>query len=96
MPSYTRADGVLIESLGHLWAAYSAASGETSLLNDESAAVLEVLESGPSDTHTVARLLAADSGVDIGSLVGAVETTWPRLIEAGLVFQLDAGHASPR
>ena len=96
MPGYTRADGVLIESLGHLWAAFSSTSGETALLNDESAAVLEVLEAGPSDTQGVASLLSSDSGVAMETLVGVVEATWPRLIEAGLVRQLDLGHASPQ
>jgi HprK-related kinase A len=95
MPSYARVDGVLVEPLGHLWAAFSPASGETALLNDESAAVLELLESGPSDTEAVASRLAIDCDVGAASLSEVVESTWPRLIEAGLVHRLDAERHRP-
>jgi hypothetical protein len=45
---YTRAPGVRIEPVGGAWAAFSPLSGETLLLNDEAAAILEVLtSSGP-------------------------------------------------
>jgi PqqD family protein of HPr-rel-A system len=96
MASYARADGMLIEPVGHLWAAFSPASGETALLNDESAAVLELLEGGPSGTEAMAALLADDSGVDAAALGEVVESAWPRLVEAGLVRQLDPGHAAAR
>jgi hypothetical protein len=82
MERYGRADGVLIEPLGHLWAAFSPLSGETTLLNDESAAILEMLESGDSDTSGICAALAEDSGLD------AVTGGWPRLLEAGLVYRL--------
>lgn len=39
---FSRVDGVLVEPLGPVWVAFSPASGETTLLNDESAAILEV------------------------------------------------------
>ena len=96
MPRFARVDGVLVEPLGHLWAAFSPASGETALLNDESAAVLELLESGPSDTEAVASRLAIDCDVGAASLSEVVESTWPRLIEAGLVHRLDAGVTVPQ
>jgi hypothetical protein len=88
MERYGRADGVLIEPLGHLWAAFSPLSRETTLLNDESAAILEVLESGASDTSGICAVLAQDSGLESQSFVAAVAGGWPRLLEAGLVYRL--------
>lgn len=81
---YERAAGVLIEPVGHLWAAFSQDSGETALLNDECAAVLEVLSEHCCDTEAVAAMLAADSGLEPGALVAVVEASWPVLIDAGL------------
>ena len=96
MPAYARIDGVLIAAVGHLWAVYSAASGETALLNDESAAVLEVLELGSCATEAVCSALAEDSGLDAAGLVDVVEACWPRLVEAGLVRELRPGYAKPQ
>jgi PqqD family protein of HPr-rel-A system len=88
MDRYGRADGVLVESVGHLWAGFSPLSGETTLLNDECAAILEVLESGASDTSGVCAALAQDGGVDAHQFVAAVENGWARLLDAGLVIRL--------
>jgi PqqD family protein of HPr-rel-A system len=88
MERYGRADGVLVEPLGHLWAAFSPSSGETTLLNDESAAILEVLEAGDRDTSGVCAALAEDSGLDAEHFAGAVAAGWARLLEAGLVNRL--------
>ena len=88
MERYGRADGVLVEPVGHVWAAFSPTSGETTLLNDESAAILEVLESGASDTPGVCAALTQDGGLDSKSFVAAVAGGWPRLLEAGLVYRL--------
>lgn len=96
MQQYARVAGVLVEPFEHLWAAYSPATGETALLNDESAAILEVLESGASDTSFMCSTLATDSGLEAASLVDTVETCWPRMIEAGLVRKLHPDHAAER
>jgi PqqD family protein of HPr-rel-A system len=85
MERYGRADGVLVEPIGHLWAAFSPLSGETTLLNDESAAILEVLESGECTTSDVCAALAQDSGVEARHFADAVADGWARLLEAGLV-----------
>jgi PqqD family protein of HPr-rel-A system len=85
MSVWCRVDGTLVEPIGHLWAAFSPATGETILLNDESASILEVLESGVADTASVCANLADDSGLDVQDLAVIVEAAWPRLIEAGLV-----------
>jgi PqqD family protein of HPr-rel-A system len=88
MDRYGRADGVLVEPVGHLWAAFSPLSGETTLLNDESAAILEVLESGGNDTWGVCTALAEDGGLDAQQFVAAVAGGWARLLDAGLVTRL--------
>jgi PqqD family protein of HPr-rel-A system len=86
MNHWRRVDGILVESMGHLWAAFSPATGETALLNDESASILEVLEAGAADTATICARLAADSGLDAHDLAEIVEAAWPRLTEAGFVL----------
>lgn len=85
MGAYRRVDGVVVEPVGHLWAAFSPATGETTLLNDESASILEVLGSELMGTTEICACLAADSGLPPDSLAEVVGASWPRLIEAGLV-----------
>jgi len=85
MRRFVRVTGVLIEPVGHLWATFSPATGETALLNDESAAILELLESDPAGTDAICATLASESCSDVVSLVELIEASWPRLIEAGLV-----------
>jgi PqqD family protein of HPr-rel-A system len=80
-----RTDGVLVEPFGHLWAAFSPSCGETALINDESAAILEVLENGPCDTGEICSALAKHIDLDTKSLQEVIEAAWPRLLEAGLV-----------
>ena len=94
MDRYGRADGVLVEPMGHVWAAFSPSSGETALINDESAAILEVLESGASNTSGICAALAQDSGLDSQTFVAAVAGGWPRLLEAGLVYRLSDAAAA--
>lgn len=85
MEAYRRVDGVVVEPVGRLWAAFSPATGETTLLNDESASILEVLGSEAMGTTEICVCLAADSGLPSGSIAEVVRASWPRLIEAGLV-----------
>ena len=96
MLRYVRTEGVLVEPVGHLWAAFSPATGETALLNDESASILEVLESGASGTCAICATLAMDSGLAAEDLEATIESCWPRLIEAGLVHQERLGQAIPQ
>ena len=79
---YIRSDHILVEALGQIWVAFSPASGETALLNDESASILEVLDAGPAETAEVCATLAIDSGLDANALAKIVEAAWPRLIDA--------------
>lgn len=87
-PSYGRRDGIVVEPVGDIWAAFSPASGETILLNNESAAILEVLADGPATTQLVAEQLARDIGEQAGALHDLVDGCWTTLIENGLVQKL--------
>lgn len=90
----TRVDGVLVEPLGPVWVAFSPANGETTLLNDESAAILEVLGSQALDTSTIAAQLAEDAGMSAAALAPALESHWARLIGCGLLRQAPASGPS--
>ncbi len=90
MRRFARVEGVLVEPMGHLWAAFSPATGETALINDECASILEILELETADTGSICNLLASDSGLSAESLVELVEGSWARLIEAGLVRTMPA------
>lgn len=83
---YARVAGSRVEAIGGLWAAFSPLTGETALLNDESAAILEVLEAGPSDTAGLCAVLSADSGQDTAALQPLIAEAWITLREAGLVL----------
>lgn len=85
MRTFAREAELMVAPIGHLWAAFSPASGETLLLNDESAAILEVLESGPASSEAVCIALACDSHLKAESLAERIEPSWSRLVEAGLV-----------
>ena len=77
--------GVVIEALGDCWAAHSSAAGRTSILNAESASVLEILQSGPRDLDDVAAELASEIGVSADDLKNILAPLWRELINAGLV-----------
>lgn len=80
--------GVRVEPVGEQWAAWSPASGETHLLNDESAAVLELLaEHGSLTTHEAADLLADETGIDATTLSAGIDLSWLPLEWAGLIRQ---------
>lgn len=87
-PSFAAVADILVEPIGAVWAAYSPASGETLLLNDESAAILEILRDGPANAHSVCTALAEDSGRPAEDWAPMLDAHWPQLINAGLVRQL--------
>lgn len=91
MQRFVRVAGVRIEPIGDSWVAFSPTSGETLVLNDESAAILEVLELGTASIEAVSDTLAADSCAPLESLRTLVRDSWPRLVEAGLVRQDGVG-----
>ena len=83
--------GVLVEPLGDQWVAFSPASGETHLLNDTSAAVLELLD----DTailhfdHACATL-AHDTGMSATESEPLINDALRAFVTAGLVRVLPA------
>jgi len=84
-PSFERCAGLLLAPIGEIWAAFSPLSGETVLLNDESAAILEVLADGPLDLRSICETLANDAGLNAAALYGPVQDSWQLLMDAGLV-----------
>jgi len=88
MRRFARVEGILVEPVGHLWAAFSPATGETALLNDESASILEVLEIDSADTKAVCAVLSSDSGIAPDELCALVDGSWQQLTDAGLVREL--------
>lgn len=79
--------GARLEACGPLWVAYSPASGQTHVLNDECAAVLEWLltERRPADSALLAEAFHADTGVDTRTLTQTLNLAWVPLRVAGLV-----------
>jgi PqqD family protein of HPr-rel-A system len=83
-----RAPGVLTEPLGNGWVVFSALSGETHLVNDESVEVLNALdERSPRSTDEVCRHLAATYEVDVAEIEATLLGSWAGLVEAGLIVQ---------
>jgi PqqD family protein of HPr-rel-A system len=74
-----------VESIGTGWAAFSPVSGETLLLNDEAAAVLEVLNEGPATRSDVCAALARDSAVSTAEVEMRLAESWEQFVRAGLV-----------
>lgn len=93
MARYARVEGTLVEPVGDVWAAFSPSTGETVLVNHETASILELLGAGADNTAEICAVLAADCGLDADSLAEVVEACWPRLLEAGLVCERPSGHA---
>ena len=93
MTRYARTEGALVEAVGPVWAAFSPATGETSLLNDECAAILEILALGSARSEEVCAMLAADTGMAVESLAELVAQSWSNLIESGLVRELELAPA---
>ena len=96
MTGCLRAPGVLTESLGDGWVAYSALSGETHLVNDESIEVLNALDEHLlRTTSEVARHLAAIFEVDAAELETTLSGSWTALVVAGLIVQPRSAQPSP-
>ena len=92
MTRYAAVQGIRVEELGDVWAAYSPASGETHLINDESAILLEwLMAHGPADAALAATGLSVDVGVTADALQPRIEVGWGPLLSAGLIRRLDDG-----
>lgn len=80
-----RVPDLRIEPVGAMWAAFSPLSGQTSLLSDWSAAVLEVLEQGPLSEEGLFLALSSDSGTTVDQVEMMVHPAIRDLTEAGLI-----------
>jgi hypothetical protein len=79
-----------------MWAAYSPLSGETQILNDESAAILEwLLEVGVGTTNQAALALSEDAGINANELATRIQLAWAPLASVGLIQQVSAQLLSP-
>lgn len=86
MREFRRAPGALLEPIGDVWAAFSPLSGESHLLNNESAAILELLDVEQARSHAeVCEVLARECDLLPSDLDKTVANAWPQLLEAGLV-----------
>lgn len=95
MSLYRRCEGVEVEPMGDLWAAFSVRTYETTLINHETAAILELLEAGPADASRIAQVLATDSGVDAAEIVDLVQAAWRVLEHAGMIQPAARGASIP-
>ena len=72
--------------VGDGWVAFSSLSGETHVLNDESVAIVELLDGvEPRSPSELCRALADECGVPVPELESTLAAAWGALIEAGLV-----------
>lgn len=95
MSRYVAVGGVQVAAVGLQWAAFSPLSGETHLINNECAAILEVVMATDGvDSARVARALAEDTGLPVDELMASVDEVWPALVGSGLVR--DTQTAVPR
>ncbi len=86
MTRYGWVPGTRLEPIGAWWAAYSPASGETHVLNDESAVILEwVREHGDGTSAEAASGLSVELAVSVEHLTTSIELGWMPLLVAGLV-----------
>ena len=83
---YVLVPGVVVEPLGDHWAAFSPSSGESHLINDTSAALLEILKSNPVMRAAQAcAALAADVGLPVADVEPLVTEALRTFVTAGLV-----------
>lgn len=82
---FSRVAGLDLVPLGNIWAAFSPASAETILINNESAAILETLADGALDLSSMAKILSQDCGLSEVELLPIIQAHCPRLIESGFL-----------
>lgn len=96
MSRYGAVPGVRLEDLGESVAAFSPASGQTHLINDESCALLDWLQSnGTGSSADAAQALADEAGLPAAELLPSIEAGWAPLVAAGLVRRIDQGGYPP-
>lgn len=88
MPAYRVRNGVAVAAIGEAWAAFSPASGDTQLLNDAAAAVLEVLEESAGTLQDVALVIASDVDQPLDAVEGSLQGAFSLLQAAGLIEEV--------
>jgi hypothetical protein len=83
--------GTRLQPLGTCWAAYSALSGDTQILNHEAAALLEALLEQPHTLLDVAALLAGETGVPPSRILPLLEDAAIEFEAAGLIRTIPTG-----
>lgn len=84
--AYLLVPGVLVEPLGDHWAAFSPASGESHLINDTNAALLEILAAqSPLTLGQACQALAVDLGTLPAEVEALVRGAFDTFVPAGLV-----------
>jgi PqqD family protein of HPr-rel-A system len=76
---------VLVEAVGEMWAAFSPASGETHLLNNEAAAFLEVLSEAPRTLYDAAEVIAFESGQLLEAVLPLLDAAAAALEGLGMI-----------
>lgn len=85
MPELAVPPGTLLQPIGNMWAAFSAASGETQLLNNEAAAFMELLMERPRSLEDAAEVLALESGLPVDQILPLLADAAVELTVAGLI-----------
>jgi PqqD family protein of HPr-rel-A system len=85
---FERVPDLRVEPIGEGWAAFSGLSGETLLMNDEAAALLEVLCDGPAAFGELCAAIAKDASLPPGDIQSRVMESWDQFVRAGLVRQV--------
>jgi PqqD family protein of HPr-rel-A system len=83
---YARAPGLCVEPIGRGWVAFSSLSGETLLLNDEAAALLEILAPQPATLDALCAVVAQDAALPEHEIRSRVDESWQQFVQAGLVL----------
>jgi len=92
---FERAPGLRVEALGASWVAFSSRSGETVVLNDAAAAILELLAIGPAAPDAIASQLANETSTPLPQMTEMVLQCWPGLLDAGVIQAVRHWPASP-
>jgi len=87
-------DGLRLEPLGDFWVAYSPLNGLTTLLNLQSAAILEMIADGARNLGALVRCLADSTGDDPERIAVMVRAHLPDLRDAGLLRLPSSGSAT--
>lgn len=89
MRTFACIPGVLIDSLGDSWVAYSPASGASHVLNDSSVSILDALETaGIASSADLASTMARDCEQSQAEIDALLHDHWDVLIGAGLIREV--------